>query len=106
MKYFKNPWLLSAAGCFLLGLACLAGFFLHTPAKELTPPEFEQLLTSKELGQSTLSPTPYPGFYRVEGIRKSAGKPAKFYITTHLEDAQVKLLLEKQDAKIDMPGAG
>ena len=106
MKYLKNPWLVSATGCFLLGLACFTGFFLHTPAKELTPPEFERLLASNELGQTTLSPTPYAGFYRVEGTRKSAGKPAKFYITTHLEDAQVKLLLEKQDAKIDMPGAG
>jgi len=120
MKYLKNPWLLAAAGCFLIGLACFAGYLLHTPAKELTPPEFERLLASDALGKTTLEPTPFAGFYRIEGTRKASGKTQmaalsrdaatekgeKFYITTHLEEAQLRLLLEKHDAKIDMPGAG
>jgi cell division protease FtsH len=106
MKYLKNPWLISAAGCFLVAIICFAAYLLHSPSKELTPLEFERLLDSNELAKTWLTPTPYAGFYQVEGTRKLAGKSQKFYITTHLEEAQVKLLLDKQGAKIDMPGQG
>src|SRR5436305_7442059 len=99
MKYFKNPWLISGAGCFLVAIACFTVYLLHTPAKELTPVEFERLLESNELNKTRLTPTPYAGFYQVEGTIKRANKSEKFFITTHLEEPQVKLLLDKQGAK-------
>src|SRR5689334_13454118 len=106
MKYLKNPWWMSAAGCFLVSMVCFAAYLLHTPGKELAPVEFERLLASTEFGKTRLSPTPYAGFYQIEGTLKKAGKSEKFFITTHLDEAQVKLLLEQQGAKIDMPGQG
>jgi len=104
MKYLKNPWLLTGLACCFFGAVMLSVYFFHTPSKELTRAQFEQLLESKGLAEGRVTPTPYSGIYLVEGIRTQASKPEKVYITTHLEEGQVKTLLAEAGTKISMPG--
>jgi cell division protease FtsH len=52
------------------------------------------------------SPTPYAGIYHVEGTRKAAGKSERVFVTTHLDETQVKSLFEQSGLKVDLPGQG
>jgi cell division protease FtsH len=42
----------------------------------------------------------------VEGNRKANGKLERVYITTHLDEAQVKSLFGQKGVQVDMPGSG
>src|ERR1051325_7401288 len=73
------------------------------PPDEINRARLDQLLKEKSIVSATVTPTLYPGIYTVEGAWNSASKPAKFTITTHLEEAQVKALLDGVDANVDVP---
>src|SRR4051812_3500687 len=106
MKNLKNPWLLAGIALTLAGLtAVLVGVRgLRSPAKEITPAELQQLVESKAISEGRLTPTPYPGIYEVTGSRSRNDKAQKFFITTHLEEPQVKALLAQLGSKVHIPG--
>src|SRR5947207_10653759 len=95
MKYFKNLYLMVGGLLLLLvGTGSIVYGLKHrTPNREINRSEFEQLLQANSITEGHVTPTPYAGIYYVEGVRKSGEKTEKVYITTHLEEAQVKALL-------------
>jgi len=102
MRYLKNLWLLSGTACLVLALPLFGAWFFRTPAKEITAVQLQQLIESKAITHGQVVPTPYPGIYQVEG---NNGK-GKFFVTTHLEETQVKALLAASGTKIELPGQG
>ncbi len=91
-------------GLIFLGLAMMAIWVFRVPQHELTRPELEQGLAAKAFTALHLSPTVYPGIYQVQGSRNLGGRQERFFITTHLDEDQVKALLQEGQAKIDLPG--
>jgi cell division protease FtsH len=115
MKYFKNLYLL--LGGLLLLLAGVGGIVYgvahRTPNREINRGEFEQLMQANAITEGRVTPTPYPGIYFLEGvhhvgrgIHKAGEKIEKVYITTHLEESQVKAFLAQNTTKVEMPGGG
>jgi cell division protease FtsH len=106
IKHLKNPWLASAAG-LVLGLLVLATvWYSRDASREITRGELAQLIEAKTLTEGRVTPTPYAGIYHVEGTLKAGKKPEKVYITTHLDQDQVKSLFAQAGVKVEMPGAG
>ena len=87
-----------------VGLALLIRYRWSQPADEINRARFNGLLQEHQIISATVSPTPYPGIYSVEGAWKADGKAGKFSITTHLEESQVQAILDGAEAKIDVPG--
>src|SRR6266481_306331 len=106
LKYFKNPYLASGAGLILVGSILIIAWICHVPAHELTQTQLQGLIESNGLTDGQVTPTPYAGIYRVEGNRKVNGQPERIYITTHLDEAQVKSLFAQKNVQVDMPGSG
>ncbi len=104
MKYLRNRKVVCGAGLILLGVAMLAIWAFRVPQRELTRAELEQALQHKSLQSVHLLPTPYAGIYQVQGSRQAAGKSEKIAITTHLDEGQVKSLLQQGGTKVDLPG--
>jgi cell division protease FtsH len=108
MKYFKNLYLV-VGGLLLLLLGTggiVYGVTHRTPNREINRAEFEQLLQANTITEGRVTPTPYAGIYYLEGVHKTDQKTEKIYITTHLDEAQVKALLAQDTTKVDMPGGG
>ncbi len=104
----KSKKILFAAGIFL-GLACLgvlACYLQQLPSQEISRAQLTQFIKGKFITEAALTPSAFGGFYFMEGsyrLRADAkGEP--FTITTRLDDAQLKSLLENPNIKIDMPG--
>lgn len=107
MKYFKNINIIAGLALILLGAGLITAYFLRTPSRELTRTELAGLLESKTLLEGSVKPTPYAGIYLVEGKHKTAkGTVEKVYLTTHLDEAQVKTVFDQSGIKVDLPGAG
>jgi len=106
MKYFKSRSFLVGMGLILLGTALLSIWFLQPPSREITRPELTQMMESKALLKIVASPTPYAGIYHIEGTHKTAKAVERVYLTTHLEEAQVRDLFEQKGLKINLPGQG
>ena len=108
MKYFKNPKLaLIGVAVILLSTATIiTACLLHSSVKEISRGELDGLLEAKGISDGQIIPTPYAGIYRVEGIRKAGAKKQKFFVTTHLDEAQVKTLFGQSGIKVQMPGQG
>lgn len=106
MKHFKNFRFIAGISLILVGVGLIAGYFLHTPARELGRAELQELLAQGQITEANAMPTPYAGFYRIEGTLKKDHKTEKFYVTTHLDEAQVKGLFGQAGIKIAMPGQG
>ena len=107
MKYFKNINVLAGLALILLGAGLFTAYFLRTPSRELTRTELAGLLESKTLLEASVKPTPYAGIYLVEGKNKTAGGTLeKVYLTTHLDESQVKNVFNQSGIKVDLPGAG
>src|SRR3954454_16820229 len=105
-KLLKNAWFVSGVGLVFLGITLVSAYCLRTPASEITRGELEQLIAAKGISEGSVTPTPYSGIYQVEGVRNSGGKSGKFYVTTHLDEGQVKALFAERGIKVDMPGQG
>ena len=104
MRYLKNVKLLSAIAVVLSGVILTLVWFNHVPAREITRPELEQLMQTKALTGVRVSPTPYGGFYHIEANHVTGNHTERVFVTTHLEEAQVKALFDKAEVKADLPG--
>src|SRR5438105_370218 len=105
-KLFKKKRLLAGVGLILAGLTLIGIFFLHEPSRELTRTEMQKLLEAGALSQAQVTPTPYSGIYRVEAHLKRGGRTEKAFITTHLDESQVKMIFSEAGVKVEMPGSG
>lgn len=102
----RNFKFITGIALIVLGCALIAGYFLKTPSREITRAELSQLIEKNQIVEAQAAPTPYSGIYRVEGERMVGAKTEKFYVTTHLDEAEVKALFAQNAVKIDMPGQG
>jgi len=106
MKIWKNIGLIVATVAVAAGMALLIRHRWTVPSDEIARAKLSELLDAKLIVRATITPTGYPGIYTVEGAWKSGAKPTKFSITTHLEETQVKALLDASDSKVEVPGRG
>ena len=106
MKFLKNTKLMVGTALLVTGLTLLGLWFCRTPSREITRAELDQFVEAKTLTDGHLTPTPYAGIYRVEGKRKLPGKFERVFLTTHLDEAQVKALFDQSWAKVEIPGQG
>src|SRR5437763_14693461 len=108
MTHFKNPKLVIVGITLVfLGAAMIGGaFYFRSSSKEISRAELEQLIETKSVTDGQVIPSPYPGIYRVEGTRKIDGKAQHFYVTTHLDEAQVKGVFAQTGVKVEIPGQG
>ncbi|HLH52145.1 MAG TPA: AAA family ATPase [Verrucomicrobiae bacterium] len=102
----KNKKLAFGSALIIAGLALMTAWFFRTPSREITRVELDQFLASGGLTRTVAEPSPYPGIYHVEGLHKAAGKLERVYITTHLDEADVKELFAQRGLKVDLPGQG
>ncbi|HHY84652.1 MAG TPA: ATP-dependent zinc metalloprotease FtsH [Verrucomicrobia bacterium] len=89
-----------------LGAVLLTAALWKSSSREITRADLTTLLTEQQIEKARLLPTPYAGIYRVEGTRLVGGKPERFHITTHLDEAQTRDLLSLSTVTIEMPGQG
>ena len=108
MKYFKNlNFVVGGLLLILFGIGGVVFGITHrTPNREINRSEFEQLMQANAITEGRVTPTPYPGIYYLEGAHNIGQRIERIYITTHLEEAQVKALLAQNTTKIEMPGQG
>src|SRR5205814_452249 len=93
MKRLKNPMFIGSLSLMVVGLVVLVSVLvLRSPASEITRAELDELIHAKAITEGRITPTPYAGIYHVAGTRKPNGKPQKFFVTTHLDEAQAKEL--------------
>jgi len=105
MKRLKNLKLIIGLSLIVLGCGLIAAYFFHTPAHEISRAELSQLIAQKQITDGHAYPSPYNGIYHVEGTRTVNGHAEKFYVTTHLDDAESKALFAQSGVKIEMPGS-
>jgi cell division protease FtsH len=108
MKYLKNRKLLGLGIAIIVASAAAitAGILIRTPSRELTRTEFHQLLDKQTLREARVTPTPYPGIYQIEAEHALGKGKEKVFLSTHMEEGQVKRLLDQSGTKIDVPGQG
>lgn len=106
MKFLKKRWFIITSCSVLALITVLAICFSQTPTREITRDELNQYLVSRTLQSGRATPTPYAGIYRVEGTHKKNIGAEKVYITTHLDEAQVKAVFEQAGLKVEIPGSG
>jgi len=108
MKYFKNfKFVICGALLVMAGIGGIVFGLTHrTPSREINRAELEELMQANALADGRVTPTPYPGIYYLQGIHKAGQKTEKVYISTHLDEAQVKALLAQKTTKVEMPGQG
>src|SRR4051812_45265802 len=106
MKKSRHFRLIICLVLLSVGLAGALGYWLTLPSDEITRAQLDQLVREKLILEGAVTPTPYPGFYHLEGKSLSAGKPRNFSLTTHLESAEVKDLFAQPQVKVEVPGMG
>jgi cell division protease FtsH len=106
MKRPKKFKLIIGLSLIALGASLITTYFLRTPSHEITRAELSQLIQQKQITSGHATPSPYSGIYLVEGTRTVNGKAENFYVTTHLDDTEVKTLFAQNGIKIEMPNAG
>jgi cell division protease FtsH len=102
----KNLWVTGAAGLMAIVLTLSSVYFFRTPAREISKAEFERLATARELKDGQLAPTPFAAIYSFEARHKAKDHAENVYLSTRLEDYQVRQLLESGQARLDLPGTG
>jgi cell division protease FtsH len=106
MKRLKNKRLVAGLGLILLGSILILAFCFHSPSREIKRPELEVLLQSGALSSAIVTPTPYAGMYHLEARLKHGARLERIYITTHLEESQIRSLFAQSGVRVEMPGAG
>jgi cell division protease FtsH len=104
MKRLKKFKLIIGLALIALGAGLITAYCLKTPAHEITRAELSQLIQQNQIVSGEAMPSLYNGIYHVEGTRKVDGRTEKFYVTTHLDDNEVKNLFAQNGVKIEMPG--
>src|SRR5437660_11294387 len=102
MKISKRLLLVTGLILVAIALTLLISYRWSLHSDEINRARLVQLIQEKKIVGATVSPTLYPGIYSVEGGWKTASQSGKFEITTHLEEAQVKALLDSPEARIDV----
>ena len=105
-KLGKNPRLLVVIILLSVGITIALVKVLRPSAREITRPEFEQLLQRKALTALRLTPTPYPGIYQVEASHQAGHQTEKVQLSTYLPQVEVQGLLQQAQVKLDLPGGG
>src|SRR4051794_39164723 len=106
MKYFKNLKLVIPGALLILaGTGSIVFGLTHKSpsSREINRVELEQFLQANTITDGRVTPTPYAGIYYMEGTHKAGPKSEKVYITTHLDEAQIKTLLGQNTTKVEMP---
>jgi len=85
-------------GLTLLGIWCF-----RTPSREITRAELDQFVQAKTLADFRVRPTTYAGIYHLEGKHKLSGNSERVFVTTHLDDAQIKTLFDQSWATVEIP---
>src|SRR5256885_1141572 len=106
MKAWKKVGLVLGVIFVAIALGLVIYYRWRLPSEEINRARLNHLVQNKLIVSATVAPTPYAGIYSVEGSSKSGGKPARFTITTHLDEAQIKTLLDSAETKMDVPGRG
>jgi cell division protease FtsH len=106
MKLTRKLKMATGISLMLLGIILIALWFMRVPSREMSRAELEHLIQANTLGEGRVTPTSYAGMYYVETLHKEAGKTEKLFITTHLDEAQLKSLFAQPGLKVDMPGSG
>jgi len=106
MKRLRNWQFVTGVSLLLVGLGILTAVLLRTPEREITRTELAALIQAKDFSHGRVTPTPYSGIYHIEGTRKQGNKTEKFFITTHLDETQIKNLFEQSGVKVEVPGQG
>lgn len=107
MKRPKKVKLIAGISLVVFGIVMIvATAVFKTPKHEITRAELNQLIEQNQITDGRAMPTPYAGIYRVEGKGKIGGKIEQFFVTTHLDDAQIKSLFEQSGVKVEMPEQG
>src|SRR6266481_2632389 len=106
MRYLRNAKLMAASALVVCGMGLIVAWFLNTPAREINRAELEHLLDSKTLLEPVATPAPFAGIYHVQGGHKAGAKLEKVYITTHLDEAEIKRLFDQRGLKVYLPGQG
>src|SRR5580765_3952724 len=106
MKRFKYSKILAGLGLILLGVALIAVYFLKTPTREISRQELDYLVRRNQITEGRVLPTPYSGVYYVEGVRTAGNQTENFYVTTHLDDAEVNALVARKSVRFEMAGFG
>ena len=88
------------------GIALILAWFLHVPAREISRAELTEYVAAGNLLTPLATPTPYLGIYEVAGKHRRGKTLEKVYVTTHLDDAQLKQLFDQRGVKVDLPGQG
>ncbi len=103
MKFLKNIKLMVGSALIVTGLTILGIWCFRPPSREITRAELEQFIAAKSLTDGRVRPTSYAGIYRVEGKSKLSGKSERVFLTTHLDEAQIKVLFEQSWVKVAIP---
>jgi cell division protease FtsH len=106
MKFSKNTKRAVGAGLIVSALSLLGIWCFRTSSREIPRTELDQLVQANALTEGRVMPTPYAGIYYVEGKHKLSGKSEKVFLTTHLDDAQIKALSNQSWAKVAIPDQG
>src|ERR1035438_8900248 len=106
MKFLKDTKLVVGSALIVTGLTLLGIWYYRTPSREITRAELEQFVQAKALTDGRVVPTPYAGIYFVEGKRKLPGNSQSVFLTTHLDEAQIKALSDQSWAKVVIPDQG
>ncbi len=106
MTYFKNGKVITGIGLIVGGIIMMLAWFFHSPAREIGRPEFEALLNSNALLHPVVTPSAYGGIYHVQGQHSLGKRSEKVYLTTHLDETEVKRLFDQRGLKVDLPGEG
>jgi cell division protease FtsH len=106
MKFWKNPRLLTALSLLALVGVLIGIWCFRTPSREISRAELLALLQTHTLSEGRVVPTPYSGIYSVEGLHATVAGREKVFITTHLDEAQVKSIFDESALKMQLPGQG
>lgn len=90
----------------VLGTVLLLVHFLKMPHKDISQVELDRFLQNHSIESARVTPTPYTGIYMIEGTSMMGNQHGTFSITTHMEQAQMRALLENPAVTIDVPGSG
>src|SRR4029077_7797660 len=104
MRFSRITKWIIGSGLVLSALTLGLVWFFHVPAREISLGEFKQLLQAQGIAEVFVAPTPYSGIYHLRGTRKTGAGKEKVFVTTHLDEAQVKEVFAQKGVTIELPG--
>jgi cell division protease FtsH len=107
MKHLKNKKkIVGLCLALIVGAGFLVASRNRVPSREITRAELTRLLDTKAITEGQVAPTPYTGIYYVEAVLKHGHRSERVFVTTHLDETQVKSLFAESGVKVALPGQG